>query len=1111
MKNTNLFIFDGQTEELLTVLSIKNNKQLAYEDDEITEQLNKDFIFDFSVPMEHEDSQYLTKGNRVVFKDRDGDFQEFQIYKTEEEHSDDVSLIRVYSEHTIYEINDDIVEDLRVINGDVTEAMDKALSSSRWEAGQVDSLGNGTVNFYYSNGMKNLTDLQSVYGGEYKYRVVPSEDMSRIEHRYVDLLVRRGKDTGKRYEYTKDIRSLKRTVDMSGIKTALYGRGKGEELDDSNGYSRKVTIANAEWSKANGDPMDKPLGQEFLADPEALARYGRVGGTRHRFDVFDIDSTDPYEILNETYKQLLTVNKPRITIEVEGQDLEIVGLDHEKVRLGDSVFIIDKKFKPELRYESRIIEIKRSLSDPQNIKVTLGNFIPLSTDIAYELADLKADFQDRKGVWDKVEDVEVGDINDDSFADMLPDAPTGLQATGLFKSIAVEWDFNPSSLIATYEVYGSTTKGFAVDSSNLLFRGKVGGFVQKADTNETWYFRVLAVNTHGRKSPLTAEVSGSTNRIQEPDFEDLSVSRAKIQDLAVDNTKMAKATITDAEIKELNVDKVNAGRLKADFVEIGSKTVFENGFNPSTKATPNDVTEAEERAKKYAKPSRTTIFDPKFVNGNEFWADGYEGIDLTPTKSVEVVKSGESLEGGQILRISGHKYLFSLNPIPVNIDRVYRVTFKVRQATDPTTAGTSKVYGGVATLDEDFKAITGGEGVHRYCATAGSDITVENGWQTFSGLITGVGDTHDTFREGTKYVRPMFLVNYTDGDGVAEVDMLDFEDVTEIQDLSTTISEVALQVTEESIISTVSKTLEEKADREELAGFVSADELATTKTELEGAMDNKLSEIDFSPYATTSYVDQTAEALDFKFTSSGGVNLLNNSVGYAGTDFWTVTLDKDEYDVILGEIDTRQDAELGAKGVGSGFVLNGARINQLVVNSPQFHTLAVTVKKGEAGSGYAKLKYDDTEKVITFEEGVAYDYDKMQIIIEPEGTNIEVEIYGSLGSNLIITGTMLNVGNTSLQWQHGSGEVYNTNVLMDLNGIKVISSQYNGFTSITPEEFSGYAEVDGELRRVFTLNKDVTEMSKAKLEKELSMSPIKVVPIQSAKYNGWAFIEDIDS
>ena len=1182
--NTNLYVFDGNDESLLAVLSNKNNKQLSFFDDEIMEQLNKDFTFEFTIPMEHADSQYLTDGNRIVFQDKDGDFQEFQIYKTEEEHSDTESRIRVYAEHSIYEINDDIVEDLRVIDGEVAVAMEKALSSSRWKAGQIDSLGIGTVNFYYSNGMENLKKVQETYGGEFKYRVelgiVPSwegratgtvnvreqpttssaimgqvdkgdflnileettyyykvkfkggiigyvskqysqayfVDREVVANRYVDLLVRRGADTNKRYEYTKDIRTLKRTIDRSGIKTALYGRGKGEETEN-NGYSRKVTFEFVEWSKANGDPLDKPYGQKWLGDPDALVQFGRKG--RHRFGAIDVDSVDPLIIIDETYKALLQVNKPLYTIEVEGQDLEIVGLSHEAVRLGDTVFIIDKTFKPVLRVEARVIEIRTSMSQPENIKVVLGNFLPLSTDIANELEDLKADFTDRKGVWDKVEDIDPT-ITDDSFEDIIPNVPTGFEATGLFKSIAVEWDFDPSAYIATYEVYGSKVKGFTVDPSNLLFRGKTGGYVHKADTNETWYFRILAVNTHGKKSQLTAEFSGSTIRIATADYEDLSIVNAKIADLSVDNAKIAKATITDAEIKSLNADKIIAGRLQAQFVEIGSTTTYANGYDPSQKATPTDVTNAENRAKDYAKPMRQGTFDPKFLNGRTFWTYEAEGIDPLPISVGKELDSTESQEGGKVLEFSQMLYGYSRNAIPVNTNRVYQVTFRVRQTVDPTDLTKARVYAGVATLDKDYKLLTGGAGTHRYCATYDSVsggasylLTVADGWQTFTGLITTEGDTHNTFRAGTKYVRPMFIVNYTGGDGTVQIDLMDFKDVTEIQELQTVVDEVSLRTESDKIIATVRSSSEYEADliakanSSDLEGYATTDALGQAVDDLEGSMDEKIGQIDFTPYATKTEVEQTATALDVKFSSSGGVNLLKNSVGFAGTDFWSVLLDKDSYGVIIGSIDTRQGGTIIEKGSGSAFVLKGAKLTQSFNVATDNLTLSAVIKKPSGVDGYIQVTYDNglIEKY-TLTTTKEYDYEKIQLNIQPTGNNFTVEMYGGLASEVIITSLMCNVGNVALQWQHSSGEVYNTNVLMDLNGIRVISNQYNGYTSITPEEFSGYAEVDGEMTRVFTLNKDTTEMEKAKVRSEIGMTPIKVIPVQSLQYNGWAFISD---
>lgn len=1112
MKKTDLFIFDKLTDELLTILSNKDNAQCPYEDDELLEKLNEDFTYEFEVSGQHKDARHLIEGNRVVFKDIDGNFQEFTIYMVEDSRNGADLSKRVYCEHSVYEIADDIVTDLRVINGTPRDAMTKALSSSRYEVGQVDELGTGTINFYYSNGVDNLNRVTKTFGGELRYRVILSDDGKKIEKRLVDLLVRRGADNGRRFEHTKDMHSVKRKVDMSGLKTAIYPRGKGEEIEDTGGFTRKPTIENVQWAIEAGDPVNKPLGQEWIGDPEALERFGHSGGTRHRFGIIDVESTDPEEIIVEGWKALQEVCTPKTTYEVDAQDLELFGLTHESVRLGDTVYIIDREFTPELRVAARVVELKRSLSDPYEVSIILGSFYDVvyqqEVDLEKEVRKLK----DRQGVWDKIETLDP-EVNDGSFPDTTPPTPSNVVATGLFKSIVLEWDFDPSSYIATYEVYGSKTNNFIVGPATLLFKGKVGGYVHKANTNETWYFRVRAVNTHGRTSPISGQVNGSTLRISTPDFENLSVTNGVIANLAVDTGKIADLAVTNAKIKDLNVDKVTAGLLRAQFVEIGSETKYKDGYDPSKKATPQDIVD-------YTKPVFKGVFDPKFQEGRQFWSGAYQGLEVPSANFGEIVDSGDSVEGGKVWRLSGGRYVYSQNLIPINPNRVYRVTFRVRQTTNSSTAGLSKIYAGVATLDEKFQPITGGAGTHRYCAAAGVSVVEEDGWQTFTGLITGTGDTHGDFREGTKYVRPMFIVNYQGGDGVAEVDTLDFEDVTEIQELEEAIDEVSLRVNEDSIISTVTQSVQYQEDMSSKAdqtfleeNYVDNDDLGEAKDELEGKMDQKIIDMNIENiYATKSEVEQTAGALDFKFTKSGGVNLLKNSVGYAGGDFWEPTLDKDGNGFIVGSFDTVQNEELSQVGPGSAFVLQGAKLTQTIKTTSEYVTISAKIKKPAGVYGRIRVIYDEgnNEKSHGFGTSAVYDYDQVELIIEPQSSTITIEIYGGLEAPVLVTNLMVNVGNVPLQWQPSSGEVYNTNVLMDLNGIKVYSTQYEGYTAITPEEFSGYALVDGEMKRVFTLNKDTTEVSKLKAEKEISMSPVKVVAIDAGATRGWAFIADND-
>lgn len=132
-----------------------------------------------------------------------------------------------------------------------------------------------------------------------------------------------------------------------------------------------------------------------------------------------------------------------------------------------------------------------------------------------------------------------------------------------------------------------------------------------------------------------------------------------------------------------------------------------------------------------------------------------------------------------MIRISGQQWLFAAKAFKVDTSRKYKVRAVVRQLSNPTTGG-SIVYCGVATMDGNYNALTSGPGSHRYCAGSRT-ITAAQGTQVFEGVITGEGDTsHTEFRPGTVYVRPMFIVNYSNGNGTVEVESIEIRDITEV-------------------------------------------------------------------------------------------------------------------------------------------------------------------------------------------------------------------------------------------------------------------------------------------------------------------------------------------
>lgn len=362
-----------------------------------TEKLTGENIFTFSVPANHQDAQYVTEGNLVAFKDLDGNWQLFEIKRVTDTHDDD--LIRTaFCEHVFYELIDDFIEDKRPYNTTAAYALQQALEGTRWQAGNVDDLGLNSVNFYYESVLSALQKVANTWGGELQFRIAVVGNT--IAARYVDLLSRRGAETGKQFVYSKDIKSIEREVDLTQVVTALYGRGKGEQIEE--GYGRRITFEDVEWSVTNGDPADKPLGQKWVGDPEALARWGRPGG-RHRFGVFeDSEEEDPAVLLQKTWEELQRRKNPRITYKLDVADLErLTGYEHEKVRLGDTVRIIDRAFSPELLVEARVIEINRDLLQPENTKITLGNFAPSIVDETIKQEQIRQTVSDRQGVWDR--------------------------------------------------------------------------------------------------------------------------------------------------------------------------------------------------------------------------------------------------------------------------------------------------------------------------------------------------------------------------------------------------------------------------------------------------------------------------------------------------------------------------------------------------------------------------------------------------------------------------------------------------------------------------------------------------------------------------------------
>lgn len=251
--------------------------------------------------------------------------------------------------------------------------------------------------------------------------------------------------------------------------------------------------------------------------------------------------------------------------------------------------------------------------------------------------------------------------------------------------------------------------------------------------------------------------------------------------------------------------------------------------------------------------------------------------------------------------------------------------------------------------------------------------------------------------------------------------------------------------------------------------------------------------------------------------NSGGSNLIKNSVMFAYDDNnipnnWEVEGD--------GNLIISSSPEALASGGASGhvFTLLNKKVTQRVyvkvdsndipAEEKTYYTFSTKIKKDVTGTCYVKLYNSNEEHIIQLNEGEDSFYGEYEIkALLPKDNYYDIEFYGSADSNATFTDNMLAIGEYKTQWTQASGEIMNTQVNINLDGVLVKSSIYIGdYTVMSPLEFAGYSNINGTITKVFSLNKDTTLVKKLEAEDEVKMVPIKIVPITTGDLQGWAFV-----
>jgi hypothetical protein len=313
---------------------------------------------DFLLTAEILNSYAVGPGQFLGFTCDDGRFRLFLIETAAVDVSSGYTIVTA-TEAAVAELARRIAREVRLEGAYADEAAEAALSGSGFVIGKTATGRKGDVSKYYATRWKALREIEAACN----VRVLPyfTMEAGRIISKVVDIEERTYRRTGRILQKETDATSIQ--ITYAGTAAArMYGKGKTIGTEDPPSC---VSFADVVWSKAAGDPMDKPEGQEYLEDPEALAR-----GIEDE-DVYENKNiTDPAELLSETYEALVARRKPKVTGVATAFDVSYLpGYEHKNVRLYD---ILDVPTEDGGTVEGIVIDIQRNYIARERTQIVLG-------------------------------------------------------------------------------------------------------------------------------------------------------------------------------------------------------------------------------------------------------------------------------------------------------------------------------------------------------------------------------------------------------------------------------------------------------------------------------------------------------------------------------------------------------------------------------------------------------------------------------------------------------------------------------------------------------------------------------------------------------------------
>lgn len=316
-------------------------------------------------------SDDVNKGDYIVWVDAQGKTHEHIVDDASRTHGEDGTLQTEFTGvNSIAELWDDWTDDVRP-SGQVATALARVLTGTRWAVGACDVTASASVVLYHQSARESIAEILEAWGGELETTITTNG--SSVVSRQVGVRKLRGNQSSpKRFTWTKDIKTITRTVAADNPKTRVYGYGKGVETD-SGAYGRRLTFESINGGKA------------YVEDAAATKIWGHPNASGTALPActsyVNEQCEDAAQLLKETKAYLAEVSEPKVSYEASVLDLYAFGRSWEGAAVGDRVAIIDKGFTEEgIRLTGRVSQIERDLLGG-DATVTFGNLINSMADM----------------------------------------------------------------------------------------------------------------------------------------------------------------------------------------------------------------------------------------------------------------------------------------------------------------------------------------------------------------------------------------------------------------------------------------------------------------------------------------------------------------------------------------------------------------------------------------------------------------------------------------------------------------------------------------------------------------------------------------------------------